>query len=850
MSLLRLITLPYVRKHSLRCLLTLVGIMLGVAVFVAMHTANQSVLEGFRNTVVRIAGRAQLQVSAGEAGFEEELLDRVRNTPGVERAAPVIEAVVETGLHGEGNLLILAVDMVGETGLRDYTLESGGQEVVDDPLVFLAQPDSLILTHDFAERNGLRSNSKLLMQTMDGKKEFTVRGLLRPSGMTAAYGGNLAIMDIYAAQKVFGRGRRFDRIDVVVAEGAGVERTQEALRRVLGPALSVELPKRRGQSFEALLAGYSAVVNTMSVFALFIGMFVVYNSFAVAVTQRRTEIGTLRALGASRDQVRNLFLLESAVAGVLGAAGGVWIGLAMARLLTGITTSVATAVSGIEQNPEKTVISGGLLVSAAAMGLITTIVAAWIPARSAARVEPVLALQKGRQQSISSGENRLRGRIALATMAVSAGCFFWGSDPLLYAGFALLAVTAVLLAPALSYWLARALRAPLRLVLPVEGMLAADSLLQAPRRTAATVAALMLSLALVVAIAGAARATVASIEEWTDTSFNADLLLLTSDSLSSRSFHFPASMQAQLEAMPGIDEVQPVRSVRFPVHGWPVMIIGLKMEEAARRNPSRHVVAGNFQDMHRRAAVGKGLIVSENLALLQKVKLGDVLDLAAPAGTLRLPVVGVFRDFSNQTGSIYMDLAVFRRYWQDDSLDMLHVYLRRGVDPVEAKSRILARFESQRRLFVFLNGDVRRFVLNVGNQWFGLTYVQIGVAVLVAVLGIVNALTVSIIDRRRELAILRAVGGLRNQIRRTLWLEAMVMALIGVVLGLSLGGISLFYQLETLRRSILATPLDYVFPTSIALALFPTMLLVAFLSALAPAESALRGSLVKALEYE
>jgi len=217
---------------------------------------------------------------------------------------------------------------------------------------------------------------------------------------------------------------------------------------------------------------------------------------------------------------------------------------------------------------------------------------------------------------------------------------------------------------------------------------------------------------------------------------------------------------------------------------------------------------------------------------------------------LRLPVVGVFRDFSNQTGSIYMDLAVFRRYWQDDSLDMLHVYLRRGVDPVEAKSRILARFESQRRLFVFLNGDVRRFVLNVGNQWFGLTYVQIGVAVLVAVLGIVNALTVSIIDRRRELAILRAVGGLRNQIRRTLWLEAMVMALIGVVLGLSLGGISLFYQLETLRRSILATPLDYVFPTSIALALFPTMLLVAFLSALAPAESALRGSLVKALEYE
>ena len=818
--------------------------------FVAMQGANQSVLQGFQNTVERVAGRAQLEISAGEVGFEEGVLDRVRMAPLVGRAEPVIEAVVQTGLRGEGNLLILGVDMLGDAGLRDYQLAGGDADVIDDPLVFLAQPDSLILSREFAERNSLHSDSKLRMETMDGNKEFTVRGLLRPTGMASAYGGNLAVMDIYAAQKVFGRGRRFDRIDVVVAEGVPVERAREALRGELGPAFSVELPQSRSQDFEALLAGYSAVVNTMSVFALLIGMFVVYNSFGVAVTQRRTEIGTLRALGASRRQIRNLFLIESAIAGSLGVAGGLWIGSGAARRLSVITRGVAAAVSGMDQYPNDMTVSVGLLLAAAAMGLITTVIAAWVPARNAARVEPVVALQKGIHHSIPARENRVRSLIALATSVISAACFLWGSNPFLFTGFVLLTVTAVLLVPALSFWLTRVLRVLLRFMRPVEGILAADSLMQAPRRTSATVTALMLSLGVAVTMAGSAQATFASMEQWVNSSFNADMLLLTSNSLTSRSFQFPAAMQAQLEALPGIDEVLPVRSVHFPVRRSPVMIIGLPMEKAARRMPLQHVVQGEFKDMYRRAGAGEGFIVSENLMLLQKIKLGDMVELPAPSGTLRLPVVGAIRDFSNQTGSIYMELSVFRRYWLDDSLDMLYVYLRPGIDPLEVKPRILARFASERRLFVMLNGDLRRLVLNVAKQWFRLIYVQMGVAILVAVLGIVSALTVSILDRQRELAVLRAAGGTRNQIRGTLWLEAMALAFMGVVLGLLLGGVSLFYQIETLRRSVVATSLDYIFPTGIALLLFPIMLVVAVISALAPAESALRVSLVKALEYE
>ena len=176
MILLRLISWPYFRKHVLRSLLTIAGIVLGVAVFVGMHTANQSVLFAFSRTVDRIAGKTEIQVTAGEAGFEEDILEKVQSVPSVRVAVPVIEAVVDTRMAGEGSLLVLAVDMTGDRSLRDYDLESGDEAVIDDPLVFLAQPDSLILTKQFADKSRLAVNDQMPLGTVEGDKQFTFAG--------------------------------------------------------------------------------------------------------------------------------------------------------------------------------------------------------------------------------------------------------------------------------------------------------------------------------------------------------------------------------------------------------------------------------------------------------------------------------------------------------------------------------------------------------------------------------------------------------------------------------------------------------------------------------------------------
>src|SRR3954468_8314353 len=187
MRLLTLISWPYLRKHAVRSLLTVLGIMLGVAVFVAMHTANQAVFFAFERTVDKIAGAAQLQVSTGEAGFPEELLERVQAVPEVAVAVPVIEAAAATRSANQGNVLILGVDMTGDRSLRDYDLESGDEAVVDDPLVFLAQPDSLIVWKEFVATNHLKTGGRLTLGTIEGDKAFTVRGVMKSSGLTTAF---------------------------------------------------------------------------------------------------------------------------------------------------------------------------------------------------------------------------------------------------------------------------------------------------------------------------------------------------------------------------------------------------------------------------------------------------------------------------------------------------------------------------------------------------------------------------------------------------------------------------------------------------------------------------------------
>jgi putative ABC transport system permease protein len=850
MILLRLVSWPYVRRHALRTLLTVAGIVLGVAVLVGMNTANRSVLAAFASTVDRIAGKTELQVTAGEAGFPEDVLENVQSAASVRVAVPVIEVVSDTKVRGEGSLLVLGVDLTGDRGLRDYELQSGEDAVIDDPLVFLAQPDSIIVSSAFADRNGLATGSVVALGTVDGDRRFTIRGLMEPRGLASAFGGNLAVMDIYAAQKMFGRGRTFDRIDIALHEGRSIDDGTREIQELLGSGFRVETPASRGGHFESMIAGYSVMMSASSVFALFIGMFIVYNAFATAVTERRSEIGILRALGATRGQIQRLFLAESAVAGLAGAIGGVAVGVLAARGIAASVAALLGGVFGVAADGSEVAISPVALGGAVAIGVLASMIAALVPARSAAGVEPVLALRKGSYQTLSQSENRLRAAAAAALGAAAIAALVAGArGPMFYASHLLALLSAFLLTPVLAAGLTRALRPLLRWVRPVEGALAADNLLYATRRTSATLAALMFSVALVVAFAGMARATYGSLLEWVDSALNPELFVMPAPDIVVRTMRFPAAMTDELRSVPGVATVQPVREARVGFMGSEVMLVAVDLE-SIRKTSMVKVVAGNERTLFEDAAGARGLIVSDSLAQLRRLQVGDVVEIPSPSGMLRLPIVGTVVDYSDQQGTILMERSLFARSWSDDSVNFFRVYLTAGTAADDVKRRVLERYGGRRQVFVLNNDELRTYILDVAAQWFSLTYIQVAIAVLVAVLGIVNMLTVSITDRRRELAVLRAVGGMKRQIRQTIWIEAMTIGAVGVALGCAVGAINLYYALEIVRQDVAGMRLVYQFPVVAALALVPLMLAAALVAALWPAASAVRQPLVEALEYE
>jgi len=848
--LLRLISWPYLRKHALRTMLTTMGVVLGVSVFVGMHAANQSVLFAFSQTIDRIAGKTELQVTAGESGFGEDVLDKVQSAATVRAAEPVIEAIVEANIPGEGNLLVVGVDMTGDRSVRDYDIQSEQDDLVDDPLVFLAQPDSLIISKEFADRHSMAVGGRLPLGTAEGERTFTIRGIVKTSGLASAFGGSLALMDVYAAQKMFGRGRTFDRIDVVAKPGTTASDCQRELAALLGAGFDIQPPAVRGQQAAAMLAGYTMMVNISSVFALFIALFIIYNAFAVAVTERRSEIGILRALGATTGQIRRLFLGESVVMGLVGSLVGLGLGVLLARAVASAISGLIGNVYGVAQRWTEIAVSPMLLALALVVGIATSVIAAVIPARHAARVYPVEALKKGGSQTFSVAASRLRLKVAAVLGPISVACLILGdSRPIFYVGYTFALVVAVLLEPLLSWGLAKALRPALKRLRPVEGTLAADSLVQAPRRTSASVAGLMLSLAVVMAFSGMARASYSSILDWLNTTLNADLFVMPSQRLDLRTTRFPATMATEIAGVPGVGRVQLFRNGRVTFRGAPAMLVAVEMTSIAQT--MRHQpIAGDATEMFRKAAAGEGLLISDSLAQLRHLSLGDVVDVAAPRGAIQLPVVGVILDFTDQSGAIFVDRSVFIKYWNDDSVSDFRVFVAPGADVGDVRQRIIERFAGRRQVFVLTHEGARSYILRLTDQWFSLINVQIAIAVLVAILGIVNALSVSIMDRRRELAVLRAVGAWHGQIRRTIRIEALAIATIGLVLGFALGAINLHYMLGMVRRDVAGLRLDYQFPVATAAALVPIMWVVAFAAAIWPAEAAVRGSLVEALEYE
>src|SRR2546422_381577 len=390
--------LAFARRHlrgqGARAALTAAGVACGVALVVAIRVINASTLASFTDAIEDLAGSAALQVR-GPGPFPEAVADELRAIPGVDHAVPIVTTTffgAQPPVAGEA-LSVFAADVTDGHAIRTLHLVKAGEHVVDDPLGFLVDPRSVIVTDVLAARLGVTAGARLPLRTPHGLETFTVRGVLPPGGVGRAFGGNLILMDVVGAQLVLGEDGLIDQVDVTLAPGVRVEEVEQRLDAALPSGLEAIRPARRGEQIERYLASFQTLLSGLSGLALLAAIFVVGSAIATSVAARRRELGILRCAGAERRQVAALVLGEALATGIVGAAAGVPLGIVLARLLLRTVTESTELIFSMTVFTARLELSTWALVAGVATGVAAAVVAAWLPARDAALVSPLVAVR-------------------------------------------------------------------------------------------------------------------------------------------------------------------------------------------------------------------------------------------------------------------------------------------------------------------------------------------------------------------------------------------------------------------------------------------------------------------------
>jgi putative ABC transport system permease protein len=526
--------------------------------------------------------------------------------------------------------------------------------------------------------------------------------------------------------------------------------------------------------------------------------------------------------------------------------GGVFLGRGMMLFIAAVveeTYGVHVAVEALRVEPSWIALSLLAGVAAALLGAV-------VPAQAAAAVDPALALQRGRFQVAALAEQPRRRWAGLVLLALALLLPATSATPAAqFGGQACLVAGLTLLVPTFSHGLTSLLRRPMGWLFQMEGRLASDSLLRAPRRTSATVGALMFSLALVVSSAALSASVKTSMLRWVDSAVNPDLIVSASENLMARTFTFPEEMGEELRKVPGVRQVDALRMVALAGETRPPLLLSLEIDQyLARSTPI--LQQGRLQDLVPSMLDRDAAVVSANYARLRGVGKGDRIRLDTPSGPQAAEIVGVQVDYTSDSGTVLVDRRTFKRWWKDARVDAFELMLEKGSDVEAVRAEINRRFAGGRSVFVLTNADFRGEVLRLANQFWVLTYAQTLVALAVGVLGIVNSLTVSIAERRREIGILRALGGERRRVRRVVVLEAVLMGAVAVLLGTAVGATIGGYVIDTASAAVTGWTFPYTFPWAAIAVMAPAAALLCAAAAWYPSSLALRTTVVEALACE
>ncbi len=819
------LALRHLARRRAAAAVAVLGLACGVAAVTATQLLYASVVASYEATTRKLAGHAALVVTNGESGVPEELLDELQQVSGVRMVAASVEGFVATPDLPGDRLYLYGVDLLADQGMRDYG--AGADAVVSDPMLFLAASDSVALTGDFMRTHGLGMGDRIRVLAPAGAVELTIRAMLgRQEGPATALDGRLAVVDLSVAQELLRLDRRVSQLAIDVEPGADVPGVERAVAARVGSRATVEPPRSRAASFARLLVNYRNGLVLAAALAMLVALYFVVNVATVAVEERRRELAFVRLVGASARVVATLVVVELAALSGAATLLGVPLGVALARALSlrfGAGIAALYGDVGVP-TPYGDFVTLG---SSAAMGLLLPILAAVGPLRRAVRVHPLEATRSFVPEidacKHASGAGAAVGGGLLAAVATAVWCARTRVPlPVERSGMlALLGATAGV--AAVLPWLVRVLAGHLEAVtVRFEGpllLLAARNAAAERRRIAFTYAALLASLAGTIAVA----TWISSLDATMQDAFNAvfagaDLVVGSgADPFASDALRMPASVATDLAQWRDVAFVDAVRIDTIAFGGSRATI--LASDAAAYVDGRRRLVMvdGNASVAARELVAGTGVVVNSSFARRFGKRPGDSLELATPEGLLRLRVVGIHLELTpGDLGAIRLDRALYRRWWRDDSVNVIEVGLRRASQRARVADAIRARWGARHGLVVFTVAELRRTYRAMLGRLTALVRPLLIVSLGCALVGVGSAGAAATIRRRRTYAALRAGGLTRSQLAMASALELGALGAIAGGAAALVGSVLGWVQVEVLLRGMLGLSVRWAYPRGLA----------------------------------
>ena len=788
------LALRHLRRHPWQVALAVLGIALGVAVAVSIDLANESARRAFVLATEAVTGRATHQIVGGPSGLPDELYRVLRVELGARRSAPVVVGDV-AALDPRGRTFtLLGVDPFAEGPFRPYF---GGEDGPADRLppvaALVTRPGAVLAARPTAAALGLAVGERLTVRAGGARHELTLVGLLDPADAVSARAmAGLLVADIATAQEVFGAAGQLSRIDLIVGEDEAGRALLARVARALPPGAELVAAGARAGTTAQMIRAFQWNLTALSLLALVVGMFLIYQTMTFSVVQRRPLIGSLRAIGVTRGEIFTLVMGEALLIGVAGTAAGLGLGLGMARGLLALVTRTINdlyfvlAVRDVALDP--LALGKGL-----ALGVGATLLAALAPAIEATGAPPRVVMSRGALET--QARRAVTGATWLGLGLGGGGAVILAVPAGIIGGFAglfVLMIGAALVAPGAALVLLRGLHPLAGSAFGMLGRLATRGIAAALSRTSVAIAALMIAVSAAIGVGVMIASFREAVVRWLDGTLRADLYVSAPSLVGNRpDATLDAVLAARLAATPGVAHAGTSRRALVPGPRGPVQVIALDLDPA--RPPGWRFREGGSDGVW---SAGGAVIVSEPYANRHRVRAGAAVRLRTDRGERDFRVAGVFYDYGSSAGVVVMSRQTYDRFWDDRKISGLAIEAAPGVDLGALTAALRERAAGGPEIVVRSNRELREASLAIFDRTFAITGVLRTLTVAVAFLGMLAALMALGLERAREIGVLRTLGLTPRQVWVLLTAQSGLMGLLAGVLavpgGLLLAGVLVF----------------------------------------------------------